>query len=69
MLDPSIIAAAYFDDPDLAHRRTICGRSADEFEHVHTALLVECAAPAFAVWLAWEGRSLDEALQRIREVH
>lgn len=69
MLDAGIIAATYFGEPDPVHRRAMCGRSAVEFEEVHSVLLSGCAAPAVATWLAWEHRSLAEAQQRIRELN
>ncbi len=69
MLDPAIITAAYFGDPDPASRIALCGRSAMAFDEMCAIFSTTCASSGLAVWMAWEGRTVAEALQRIRELN
>lgn len=69
MLDASIITAAYFGTADETHRTSVCGTSASAFQELEDHLRFGVFAADVVLWMCWEGRNLDEARQRIRELH
>lgn len=69
MLDHLVITKAFFGTPDPALCRARCGTSAVAFEELLTVMRWSCAAPAVAVWFAWEGRTCAEAQKRLQELH